>query len=315
MKKAALILAGLVITNICFTQVNYTIPMDSTSAWRIWNAFVYKNGKDGAAQEYVTYQLKVYAEGKTIIDSLVYTRLLKTGYRTSEFMGEITTTYFNGLPYGHVRSDSTCTYWLTNSGEQLLYDFSLQVGDHLPQTLISDSTTFVTSIDTIIVNGKSLRRFFINDTVNSDIVSHWYIEGIGHELGIKASMYSYYYPIAPVMNGFECYAENDVAVFPVGSNCVLSLGIEQIVKPETPLSIYPNPSKGLFTLTYPSNTTKEVEIQIAGAWGEIITSTKWKIQTGQNERTFNLNSLSPGLYVVLIRDGGGVVNRKFVLQP
>jgi hypothetical protein len=38
MKKTALLFASLVITSICFAQVNYTIPMDSTSAWRIWHS-------------------------------------------------------------------------------------------------------------------------------------------------------------------------------------------------------------------------------------------------------------------------------------
>lgn len=317
MKKTTLILASLVITSICFAQLNYTIPMDSTSTWRSWTAAVYKSKMDGFAQEHEWSDFIVYGAGETTINNLVYTIMLKTGKWTYiDANGHETTGTFKGAPYGHVRSDSTRTYWLIKNlqnvyVEYLLYDFSLQVGDHLPQTLISHSTTYVSFIDTIIINGKSLRRFYINDTVNSNLASHWYIEGIGHELGIIAPMYESYVK----GYGLDCYAENGVAVLPPGSNCDLTLATNNPENKNDVLFIYPNPSKGLFTLTYSSNITKEVEIQIRGARGEVITSTKWTVQPGQNERTFNLTSLSPGLYVVLIRDGGGVVNRKFVVQP
>lgn len=145
--------------------------------------------------------------------------------------------------------------------------------------------------------------------MNNELQSRWYIQGIGHEHGLIAPMYGsgyYFYTL-------DCYVENGVAVFPEGSDCDLSLGIEQALKSETPFSIYPNPSEGLFILTYPGNTTKEVEIQIAGARGDIIATTKWKIQAGQNERTFNLNSVKPGLYVAIVRDGVAMSTRKFFI--
>ena len=305
MKKTTLIFLSLVLTGICSAQLNYTIPMDSTSAWRISDGTIY-----GKGQEYETIVLLVYVAGDTIINNVNYTRLLKTGYRSYyHWNGETTYSYYKGAPYGHFRSDSKCTYWLFENGERLLYDFSLQVGDHLPDNGISKNTTIVSSIDTVVVNGKSLRRFNLYDTVNSELQSRWYIQGIGHEHGLIAPMYGsgyYFYTL-------DCYVENGVAVFPEGSDCDLSLGIEQAVKSETPFSIYPNPSKGLFNLTYPSNKTKKVEIQIAGARGDIITTTKWHVQTGQNERNFNLNSVNPGLYVVIVRDGSAIAARKFFI--
>lgn len=306
MKKTALILASLVITSICFAQVNYTIPMDSTSAWRLSHS-----SWDGTGGGIWTSEGRVFVARDTTINNLVYTKLSNSGIRIYNYQGNNSISQFSDPNYALIRSDSTRTYLLFDNEEFLLYDFSLQVGDHLPQTMISDSTGIVTSIDTVVVNGKSLKRFNISDPDNTGLLSTWYIEGIGHEYGLIEPMFL----MMDYGTGFECYAENGVAVFPEGSDCDLTVAVDKVIKPESDFSISPNPTQGLFTLTYGSNTPKEVEIQIAGARGEIITSTKWKIQTGQNERTFNLNSLSPGFYVVLIRDGGGVVNRKFVIQP
>jgi hypothetical protein len=200
---------------------------------------------------------------------------------------------------------------LFDNEEFLLYDFSLQAGDHLPQTLISENTAIVSSIDTVIVNGKSLKRFNIYDPENSGLLSNWYIEGIGHEYGIIEPMYM----MLDNGTGFECYAENGVAVFPEGNDCDLTVAITQVQKPETTMDIYPNPTNGFIILNYTSNTVKEVEVQISGARGEIITSNTWKVQPGQNEQTFNLKSLSPGLYIAIIRNGVSVANRKFIVQP
>jgi hypothetical protein len=169
----------------------------------------------------------------------------------------------------------------------------------------------VSSVDTVIVNGKSLKRFNIYDPDNNGLLSNWYIEGIGHEYGLIEPMFL----MLDNGTGFECYAENGVAVFPEGSDCDLTVAIEQAPKPETALRIYPNPTNGLIMLNYNSIRAKEVEVQFAGARGELFISTKWKVRAGQNERTFNLKSLSPGMYIAIIRDGGEVVNRKFIVQP
>ena len=306
MKKVALIISTLFSVCLGSAQEYHTIPMDNTSAWRVWHSTW-----DGTGGGTWTSEGRVFVEGDTTINNLVYNKLSNSGIRIFSFEGHTSTSHFSDPNYALIRSDSTRTFLLFDNEEFLLYDFSLKVGDHLPQTMISDSSGIVTSIDTVIVNGKSLRRFNISDPDNTGFLSTWYIEGVGHEYGLIEPMFL----MMDYATGFECYAENGAAVFPEGSDCDLTVAVDKVLKPESELSIYPNPSRGLFTLTYWSNTTKEVEIQIAGARGEIITSTKWKIQAGQNERTFNLNSLSPGLYVVLIRDGGGVANRKFVIQP
>lgn len=306
MKKTALLFASLVMTSICFAQVNYTIPMDSTSAWRIWHS-----AWDGTGGGTWTHEGRVFVSGDTTINNLIYNRLSICGISIYSFQGHTSTSNFSNPNYALIRSDDTRTYMLFDNEEFLLYDFSLQAGDHLPQTLISENTAIVSSIDTVIVNGKSLKRFNIYDPENSGLLSNWYIEGIGHEYGIIEPMYM----MLDNGTGFECYAENGVAVFPEGNDCDLTVAITQVQKPETTMDIYPNPTNGFIILNYTSNTVKEVEVQISGARGEIITSNTWKVQPGQNEQTFNLKSLSPGLYIAIIRNGVSVANRKFIVQP
>ena len=304
MKKVVLIISILFVACLGYAQENYTIPMDSTSAWRISHS-----AWDGTGGPTIRYEGRVFVAGDTTINNLVYTKLANSGIRTYSFQGQYSTTHFSNPIYALIRSDNTRTYLLFDNEEVLLYDFSLQVGDHLPQTIISENTAIISSIDTVIVNGKSLRRFNIYDPESSSLLSNWYMEGIGHEYGLIEPMYL----MLDFGTGFECYAENGVAVFPEGSDCDLTVAIDQVVKPETPMSIYPNPSQGIFTLAYSSFTANEVEIQIAGARGEILLNTNWKVQAGQNERTFNLKSLNPGLFVAIIRDGKESANRKFMI--
>lgn len=95
MKKTALIFLSLVITGICSAQVNYTMPMDSTSAWRISDGTIYYSTRDGKGQEYETTVLLVYVAGDTIINNVNYTRLLKTGYQSYyHWNGETTYSYY-----------------------------------------------------------------------------------------------------------------------------------------------------------------------------------------------------------------------------
>ena len=304
MKTATLILSVLLLASLVYAQENHTIPMDNSSAWRLWHGMW-----DGTGGGLISYDGRVFVAGDTTINNLVYTKLSNSGIRTYSYQGHNSTTHFSDPHYALIRSDSTRTYLLFDNEEVLLYDFSLQVGDTLPETFINGNTVIVSSIDTVIVNGKSLRRFNIYEPNNNSLISNWYIEGIGHEYGLIEPMFL----MMDNGTGFECYAEDGVAVFPEGSNCDLTVAVDKVMKPETALCIYPNPSQGLFTLTYPSNTTKEVEIQIAGVGGEIITSTKWEVQAGQNTRNFNLNSVKPGLFVVIVHDGIEISTRKFFI--
>ena len=304
MKKSALIFLSLVITGICSAQENHTIPMESTSAWRLWHGMW-----DGTGGGLISYDGRVFVAGDTTIKNLVYTKLSNSGIRTYSYQGHNSTSHFSDPHYALIRSDSTCTYLLFDNEEVLLYDFSLQVGDTLPETFINGNTVIVSSIDTVIVNGKSLRRFNIYEPNNNSLISNWYIEGIGHEYGLIEPMFL----MMDNATGFECYAEDGVAIFPEGSNCDLTVAVIKVMKPETALCIYPNPSQGLITLTYPSNTTKEVEIQIRGARGEVITSTKWTVHAGQNERNFNLNSVKPGLFVAIVLDDREISARKLFI--
>ncbi len=65
---------------------------------------------------------------------------------------------------------------------------------------------------------------------------------------------------------------------------------------------YPNPSSKHITLTYPGS-----RIEITDLNGHIILSTK------SGENTVSVSDLSPGLYLVIIRDGHTEIGRDKIL--
>jgi hypothetical protein len=86
----------------------------------------------------------------------------------------------------------------------------------------------------------------------------------------------------------------------VGSPCDTITGVTNIVKENHTLSVYPNPSNGIFYIS-PNGVDKIDMVEVRNYLGEIVFSGK------ENTRSINLSSVRAGIYLYSIRTKDGRV--------
>jgi len=75
------------------------------------------------------------------------------------------------------------------------------------------------------------------------------------------------------------------------------------------VSIFPNPSKGMFTI---KSNTNEIDIKVVDILGRIVFEQKLSQTNGIIETSFDLSNLSNGTYNALINASGEVISRKLI---
>ncbi len=76
------------------------------------------------------------------------------------------------------------------------------------------------------------------------------------------------------------------------------------------ISVYPNPSNGIFQLTVDNMQSAEVELEIYNVSGE-------KIYTASNiqqQNQIDLSAISKGLYIIKVYAGSRIYYQKIVVQ-
>ncbi len=80
------------------------------------------------------------------------------------------------------------------------------------------------------------------------------------------------------------------------------------------LKSYPNPSNGLITLTYCSNTAGNVQLIVYGKTGEILFAKTCHVIIGENNYQLNLSDLKTGLYHLQLNNGSEQGGVKLVIE-
>ncbi|MBL7903941.1 MAG: T9SS type A sorting domain-containing protein [Bacteroidales bacterium] len=305
MMKTWFIVPGTVLFSLCLkAQVNYPIPQEPTSEWRIDYA-----QWDGTSNFVRTNAARVFVAGDTLINGNTYSRLLSTGVITTSWLGGSYDYPYENAFYGFIRTDSARTWVFYDTTEELLYDFSLQAGDTLPMTTMNWSpTVIVSSVDSVLVNGKYLRRFNLFDPVQSDLICHWYIEGIGSENGLIS-------PMQLMMdNGwtFGCYAEDHAPVFPEDTDCILSVNAIYVDTPAGRPEIFPNPAEDFLTVRIYSPEDCEIRLRILDISGRQFSAPTQHLVSGMNEFSVNVSYLVRGIYLLTTNPENEILNVKFM---
>ncbi|MFT5055211.1 MAG: hypothetical protein ACI97X_002247, partial [Oceanospirillaceae bacterium] len=197
---------------------------------------------------------------------------------------------------GALRAENGIYYVGNSSGEEMIFDFTLEVGDTLQNSFTNDQPLIVDSTDYVDINGKSCKRLFISggDTPEGT----WIVEGIGSGFG----------PLEPLYNGFHsdqmnCYRENLGSAFPFNtSNCSL-LGVTQ--ETENPeFEIHPNPTNSILKI---SGLTSPTSFSIHNLLGK-------KVMSGivNYKEELDVSGLHSGIYILKITEDRHIVSRKFV---
>ena len=80
------------------------------------------------------------------------------------------------------------------------------------------------------------------------------------------------------------------------------------------LSVYPNPTRDVFNVSFKSETKQFVELRVVNIVGEIIFTENLKDFKAEYTKSFNLSEYSKGVYFLELYSKLGVVNKRIMLQ-
>lgn len=273
---------------------NY-VPFPTDSArWKV----SYGSGALGCPSLVAEYQYEI--SGDTVISSVTYHKITKTGYTNNFFCYPPDWGYV-----GCYREDTLKhIYFIPRSAasDTLLYDFNLSIGDTVQGylTCFCMEPIVVDSIDSILV-GNGYRRRYIVDGCNNMAQGYALIEGIGSSRGLLDC-------IASFESGalLDCFSDHGQTIYP-DTTTFCPILIESVAETqEMKWSVYPNPAADV--ITFQSNDySGRLLITITNLTGQIVRSEN--ISASDGGFTVSRNGLPSGIYFIEILDEQGRTSR------
>ena len=274
------------------------IPADTTSQWGIS-----RGSNDGVCANW--YNSIYYVDGTIVHNGNVFYKI----YETGEFYQEVINppspcdeTYYYTAEYrGALRTENGKTYQLNENEENLLMDFTLNVGDTL-LSCISPGLV-IGSIDSVLVGAEYRKRF---NFTNGDICN-WMIEGIGHEAGLFEPMSL----ILEFASEFHCYGENNIPLFG-DMDCILNVGLEDYSVLNYNVSIYPNPTSGKLIIDASELTNTIKSYFLTDIYGKIALEKNANL-VNDNVFEIDLSKYCSGIYFLRLNtENQGNIFRKII---
>lgn len=279
-KKLSLIWVVFFITflsNIAYSQIGNTI-VDTNSVWSI-------NNQISSPTPPTSYY--IHLKGDTIIDSKQYTKVWNNNDLSLTDDMEL---------YGLIREENQKTYIRYNynglSGENLLYDFSLNIGDSVLLYQI-DTIYFywftVTNVDSIEINNEMHKRIILSGNFYTDIT---WVEKIG--CLDRGLFYSPMIFLCGVREDLLCYYYYNSCLYTNPNFNYCTVGLDNPLKTESKTIIYPNPVKDYLNIDSEEMISN---IEILDIEGRLLIS---KENINNINYSTNLDSLSKGVYILKI---------------
>ena len=281
------------------TTVYHPFP-DSNA---VWNVNFWMGCWGGVSND----NYSITFSGDTIVGSQSYHKLV-TPYVQSNSTGNcgtVATGYKGAIRHDAINKK---VYFIppATSAEQLLYDFTMQVGDTVRGYLetYTNPDEVVQAIDSVLIGNSYRKRWIINTCYNID-----FIEGIGSTYGLIQSSPGCVTDLPDL--SITCFQQNGQALYPdTNTNCGLITSVNTISKVAGEIKIFPNPSQGSFTICFEqSMNIKE--------WGitDMLGKAIFRIQAN-NQTNIKINNLPSGTYILnAIDKENKSMNRKIVSCP
>lgn len=280
------------------TSVYYQFP-DSNAVWNIhFQLYCFANG---TADEYYSITIS----GDTVINSQTYHKL------STPYVRSFSTGICGGLAAGYkgaIRQDTANkkVFFVppVSNAEQLLYDFTLKVGDTVKGYTETNAapTDVVKSIDSVLVGNTYRKRWNINTCYNIHI-----IEGIGSTYGLIERSPGCATDQADY--SLICFQQNKAALYPIPSpSCELITAVNSTNETSVLINIFPNPSNGSFIVDMNQSIK---EIRLADLLGHVV------LQRRTNNLTqLSVDNLQSGTYILTLLDKDNkMINRKIIACP
>ncbi len=302
MKKNVVLLLFLLAMIIQENQAQSYHPLIKTN--KFWD--VVNNFDDGfPCMCHCSGLRDFYAGYDTIIENVKYARFKASPLRSIYgSIGPFCPPYYadtlSGLSGILLHEDSVAQkvfiYDYFSHQDDLLYDFSLEVGD----TLLSDYTTggypaIVQSIENIMLNnGDIIIKFNFTD------YDAFYIESIGGSQGLSGGLLMPEYP-----DELFCVEDQGVGLL---SDCAGWVDISEIQFTNS-IQIFPNPAVDFIRITG-LKTNSIASIKIYNGLGTEIISRDLSINT----ETIDVSQLQNGCYLLRVGNNGNYASTKFIIR-
>ncbi len=285
MKKHLLIcLLLLKLSANCQTSFYHSFPSNNA----IWNfhysMYCFANGW-GEEDYSITFS------GDTLINSQTYQKLT-TPFVQSSSVG----CGGNSSGYkGAIRQDTSVkkVFYVppTDTIEQLLYDFTMEVGDTVRGYIegFAFQPDIVQSIDSVLVGNTYRKRWNINNCYNIH-----FIEGIGSTYGLFERSPNCINDLPDF--SLICFQQNGQSLYPdTITNCQLINSVNYFEYYSNKIDVFPNPSYGSFIIDLGNVDIQQ--INISDLLGNII------IQKKVNDQPqIKIENLKTGIYILTIID-------------
>lgn len=295
-----------------FTCINslhsqeYSAFPDSNARWKV----VYHSYPPGPMPSYDLH-FDNYILGDTLINDSIYKKVYQLGYDPDCSLNTYGPTYIGAYrniePFRRV-------YFIPESDtiETLLYDFSLNIGDTVPQTYINWAypDLIVSDIDSILIGNNYRKRFYYLQEYYPPIEV---VEGIGAHTGLLEPMEIFEY-----QHYLRCfYLEGELLYIYNADSCSL----------ETDTCISVNINDKIFSMPYvevtPNPVINNLRVEISNlpqgdeTYNILILNTLGVTQIScifkSRVKVLSLEDLSPGVYIwVLQHKNHPIMNGKIL---
>jgi hypothetical protein len=263
------------------TSIYHPFP-DSNAMWNIhgqsWGSNMCSFNDPVIMDSYLSY----FISGDTIINSLTYHKIYTSGYSHEHCLyGNIVEnwwTYDSTYQFSMRQELNSKKVYIYNFQEDLLYDFSLEVGDTIPQFW---DCAVITSIDSVLIGNSYRKRF------NLSALPYTLIEGIGSTSGLD-------HPVCIFENSgtLTCFVQNDATLYPDGDYiCERITDIKKIPFDNILANFSPNPFHST-TILELKNEFEGSEIILYNTLGENVL----QLKIVSNKMEINRDRLSNGIY-------------------
>lgn len=257
------------------------------------------------AQDDKEYYFNYFLGGDTLMNGHIYIKLYQgMKYTSSKYGYHWVDTI--GFVSGIREDNNKHIYFNKGSGEQLLYDFNLKIGDTLTQ-LIGNGYV-VTNIDSTLIGLTYRKQFILSGEIDS------IIEGIGSVQGLFENVE----PFNSQTNSGSliCFSQNGKKLYPdTGSICEIYTGISNLAVPISSFAVYPNPASKQVTIDITlSQGLNTGTLELYNSMGKLIRTTA--INNAPVTLTENISTLANGVYYYKLITNNSVplVKKLIVIQ-
>ena len=228
------------------------------------------------------------------------------------------------------REEDNQIYFYENNKFKLLYDFNLITGDTLTFSIpynwsyydftcgnSPDTSKFaqvkIDSTEMLSIDGQSLKSMYTSPIYLNDANFYfsWQLGQIVERIGSYSGIFGF--STTQCLGGFpgniRCYNDNLINFKNVAIDCDFVTGTNKNSKNNI-ISIYPNPSYGLFNISINSFQFDEAEVEVSDVTGKLLKRTILE----NNNRAIDLTNYPKGLYFVKVKIGENIIIKKVVYQ-